>query len=114
VSETRTQNAPAVAATRPLNAHEAKIELAKLQAATERLGLLTNCAKTIIVSATIAGSLWIIFKGLEPILEGKNAESIGAIAKLVDALHLGSVLGYAWGAVATLGYAFERSRKKSP
>lgn len=57
-------------------------------------------------------AIWLIFKGLEPILAGKDAAAISAFARVVDALKMGSLFGYAWGATATTLYCVERYGKK--
>lgn len=56
-------------------------------------------------------AIYLILQGLEPIIRGNSPEAIGALTKLVEALKLGSVLGYVWGGLATGAWLWERKGK---
>lgn len=95
-----------------MNANELKLAQAQVQArATIWINVFAT-ARTLLVCGTIVWAFHEMFAGLAPLLDGKNAESIGAVAKVIQALHLGSVLGYGWGAIATGAWVVERNRKK--
>lgn len=76
--------------------------------------LWVGALQTLFICTTVLGSIWFIFSAIRPIFERGDAEAIGAVKGVVEALHLGSVLGYAWGAIATGGYLLEKNRRKSP
>jgi hypothetical protein len=66
----------------------------------------------ILRSATYLIAIWLIFDGLHKVIAGQNSDGIGAVAKVIEALHIGTILGYVWGGTATLAYMHERKGKK--
>lgn len=68
----------------------------------------------IIRSGTWLFGIHLIFAGLQQVLQGHDADGIAAFAKIVEALNLGSILGYVWGAGATAAYVVaNRGRKRA-
>lgn len=93
-----------------MNKNELTLQMKKQS--VKVLDLWIGFAKHAISALGVVVSVWLIFRGLEPILAGKDADSISAFAKVVDALKMGSILGYVWGAGATGLYVLERGAKK--
>jgi hypothetical protein len=93
-----------------MNANETKLAQSKMQATSNLWASVLQTVRFIALCLTILVSLHLIFTGLH----GQSPESIGAMAKVIQAMNLGSVLGYGWGAVATGAWAIERNRRRKP
>lgn len=98
-----------------------KVELAKLKFEHDkfRQSMLIKrweIVGTLIVhamkSGTYLGGIYFIFAGLGVLLNERSPEAIKAIAEVVKATDLGSILGYVWGGAMTTMYGFERRGKK--
>lgn len=61
---------------------------------------------------TVLCGLYITFWGLRPLFFSTSSTVIDAFTRLVASLKLGSVMGYAWGALSTSLYVAERGAKK--
>ncbi|WP_159098116.1 hypothetical protein [Parazoarcus communis] len=92
-----------------MNKNELAFEQAKL--AARKFELSIGFASHLAIIFGILGCVWLVFEGLRPLVQGQSAESITALASVVQALELGSVAGYAWGAVATGAWWLERKGK---
>lgn len=93
-----------------MNKNETTVELSRQQTLrTEaRIGLIKY------VLALVAGlvAIKLILDGLQPLVVGQSPEAITALAAVIREFHLGSVLGYLWGAGATAAWTIERKGKK--
>jgi hypothetical protein len=95
-----------------MDKNEFQLESAKVEAVTHRWAIAGDAIK---VALTVAGSIiavYLIMKGLPQIFAGKNANDIGAIAKVFEAMHFGSIAGWAGSAVMTGAWSLEKSRRK--
>ena len=93
-----------------MNKNELLLEQAKLS--TQRFERVIGLLSHMFTLITIVACVWLVFSGIRPLVDGQSADSIKAIAELIKALSLGSIAGYAWGAVATGAWWFERKGKK--
>lgn len=93
-----------------MNKNEYNLESKRLD--VEKLKYYVKLGTHIITALSWVGAVWLIFKGMEPILKGLDADQIGAVARVFEALNLGSMSGYIWGAVATVAYHIEKKGKK--
>jgi hypothetical protein len=91
-----------------MNANETKLAQSKMQASVSLWASVFTTIRFICMCLTILGALKLIFAGLHD----QSPESIGAIAKVIQAMNLGSILGYGWGVVATGAWAVERTARK--
>ena len=88
-----------------------ELEYAKMNLAAERFNTIIELIKYFIKYGSFLVALWLIFEGLEKILVGQNADGITAIAKVVEALKIGSIIGYVFGLGATVSWNKERIGK---
>lgn len=89
-----------------------ELEYAKLKIDAEKHSENIGLIKHLLTGSAYVGSLWVVFNGLGQILVGQHADGISAIAKVIEALKLGSMAGYIWGAGATVAWSVERKSKK--
>ncbi|UGA37810.1 hypothetical protein JOS77_28320 [Chromobacterium haemolyticum] len=57
-------------------------------------------------------AIWLVLSGLEPLISGKSAQDLKALAEIVSAMQLHTIVGYALAAVTTTAWYYERSGKK--
>lgn len=88
------------------------VEYAQIKADSAKFALSIDLIKQVITATAYLGAIWLIFEGLAKILSGQKADGIMAIATVIEALKIGSILGYAWGAGMTVAWKNERSGKK--
>lgn len=93
-----------------MNKNEYNYEIKRLD--VEKLKYWIKLGTHTVTAAAWVGAVWLIFNGIEPILKGLDADQIGAVARVIEALNLGSMAGYIWGTVATAAYIVERKGKK--
>ncbi|KVK90323.1 hypothetical protein [Burkholderia cepacia] len=91
-----------------MDTNELKLAQAKLESKNLVISQVFTTVRFLAICCTVGASIYFIMTGLH----GQSEGSIAAFAKVVDAMKLGSVLGYGWGVVATGAYIVERSRKK--
>lgn len=75
----------------------------------------TEGAKTLRHLGSVVGyvfAIWLVFEGIQKVVGDQSPDGISAIAKIVDALNLGSILGYAWGIGASVAWMRERKGKQ--
>lgn len=92
-----------------LNKHE--LELQRLTLSSVNLREWLGLARHII---TVIGLIWcarLMFAGIENISTA-NPESLKALARVVEHMHLGSLMGYLVAAMTGVGWFFERTGKK--
>lgn len=90
--------------------NELEFEVAKLK--FQRFETVVRLIAHVFTLGTIALCLWLTFEGIRPLVDGKSAEAIAALASIVEALKLGSIAGYAWGAVMSGAWWFERNSRR--
>ncbi|MRX08611.1 hypothetical protein GJ697_12245 [Pseudoduganella sp. FT25W] len=89
-----------------------ELEIAKIRDGGDRFRQKVDLAKYVIACATGLGALWLIFEGLAKIVARQDADGISALAKVIEAVHIGSILGYIFGAGAAIAWRKERLSKK--
>lgn len=89
-----------------------EVEFRKINVEAERFASIIELVKYTLGCITFLVAIWLIFSGLEKILQNQSADGISAIAKVVQALNIGSILGYVFGAAATVAWKIERAGKK--
>lgn len=92
-----------------MNKNEA--EIAKLAIGAEKFGSVTNLLQHAITAGVVLGSVYIIIKGLENIVLS-SPESLGALATVIEKLHINAILGYVVAGCTSLGWIYERKGKK--
>lgn len=88
------------------------LEYAKIQNDGQKFSSVIDLIKFIVRYGTYLAAIWLIFEGLKKILVGQDSDGILAIAKVIDALKIGSILGYVFGFGATAAWSHERKGKK--
>lgn len=71
-----------------------------------------DLAKYIAGCITALAALWIIFNGLATVIEKQDPSGLTALAKVIEAVHIGSILGYVFGIGAVAAWRLERTGKK--
>lgn len=89
-----------------------ELEARKITAGSEKFGDVLELIKYFIGCVTFAFSLWIIFFSLEKMLQFQSSDGIGAIAKVFQAINMGSILGYIFGGIGVFSWNHERQGKK--
>lgn len=93
-----------------MNKNELAFEQAKLS--MRRFELVVGLLSHVTVIGGIGLCVWLVFEGLRPLVQGQSPEAISALAKVVQALELGSMAGYAWGVIASGAWWLERRGKQ--
>lgn len=88
------------------------LEYAKAQFSAQKFDGVVQLLRTILLAVAGLVGIWLVFDGLHKVIAGQTPDGISAFAKVVEALNLGSVLGYIWGGGATIGWMRERKGKK--
>lgn len=86
--------------------------LASQQVSVRKLELSLAFGKHALSSCTILGCFGIMLWGLQPLIVGQSPDHINALARVIEAFHMGSLYGYCWGGVMTALYTLERRGKK--
>lgn len=89
-----------------------ELEYAKAQFSAKQTGEIFTTLRHLISVLAVLAAIWLVFDGLQKVIGDKNPDGIAAIAKVVEAVNLGSILGYLWGAGATAAWWRERKGKK--
>jgi TM2 domain-containing membrane protein YozV len=89
-----------------------EIEYAKIKQQGQEFALKMDLGKQVLTSVTVLSAIWMIFEGLKKVLVGQEADGILAIAKIVEALNLGSILGYLCAIGSSTMWVLERQGKK--
>lgn len=92
-----------------MNRNEA--ELAKLAIGAEKFGSVINLLQHAVTAATVLGSVYFVIAGLEHIVLS-SPESLGALATVIEKLHINAILGYFIASCTSIGWAYERKGKK--
>lgn len=88
-----------------------ELEYKKALLGAERFNTMARSIRHAVSAGAMLGAIWLIFDGLFKVIGGQSADGIGAFAKVVEALNLGSILGYAWGGGVTVAWWRERKGK---
>ena len=91
------------------NKHELEYQKALIDA--ERLNGYLKAFRHIVSVIGILIAIWLIFEGLAKVIVGMSPDGISAFAKVIEALSIGSWLGYLWGAGASVAWYRERNGK---
>lgn len=89
-----------------------ELEYAKAQLSAKNAADTFATLRYVISAGAVLVAIWLIFDGLHKVIGSEDADAIVAIAKVIEALNLGNILGYLWGAGATVAWVRERSGKK--
>lgn len=90
--------------------NELTLELKK--AGLQQLQAVMDFCKHALSVTCVVAVMWVIFNAVKEMTVGQDASSIAALAKIVEALNLGSIMGYCWGLGATGLWLRERKGKK--
>lgn len=93
-----------------MNKNELTVELKK-QGLHKFLAVM-EFLKHVMTLGTGLGVVWVIMEALKAMTAGKDASGIAALAQVVTALDLGTIVGYIWAAGATVLWLKERKGKK--
>ena len=88
------------------------LELEKLRHEADRFRQSMELIKYVLSCVTFAGSLWLIFEGIAKIIARQDPAGIIALAKVLESIHIGSVLGYLFGFAGIAAWKAERAGKK--
>lgn len=89
-----------------------ELEYARIRAGADRYRETVQLIKFFIGCLACAASIWLIFEGLSKVIGNQDADGITAFAKVIEALKIGSILGYIFGAGAVAAWKVERTAKK--
>jgi hypothetical protein len=89
-----------------------ELEYAKAQFIAQKTAGIFVTVRHLFSVIAVLIAIWLVFDGLHKVIGDKKPDSIVAIAKVIEAVHLGSILGYLWGAGATAAWYRERKGKK--
>jgi hypothetical protein len=89
-----------------------ELEYRKALISAERLGTIFGTLRHALSVLGALVALWLIFDGLEKVIGDKSPDGISAFAKVVEALNIGSIIGYLWGAGASVAWYRERKGKQ--
>lgn len=93
-----------------MNKNELTVELSRQQ--TLRTEARIGLTKYVLALGAGLVAIKLILDGLQPLVVGQSPEAITALAAVIREFHLGSALGYLWGAGATAAWTIERKGKK--
>lgn len=89
-----------------------ELEFAKAQLGAAKVDAIIKLIRHVVSALALLVGLWITFDGLHKVIAGQSPDGITAFAKVIDALKLGSIFGYLWGAGASVAWLHERRGKK--
>lgn len=90
--------------------HELEYQIALIQA--EKFNTVAKLIRTVFLALATLGAIWLVFDGLEKVIGSQSPDGISAFAKVLEALKLGSIIGYMWGFGATAAWYRERKGKQ--
>jgi hypothetical protein len=88
------------------------VEFARIREGGLQFRQKMELAKHLISCLTCLAALWLIFDGLARIIDKQNPDGLSALAKVIEAVHIGSILGYIFGVGAVAAWHRERNGKK--
>lgn len=89
-----------------------ELKLAEAQIEARKFDQKMALSKHTITMGASTGALWIVFDGLRQIFANQSAGEIDAVARVITALNLGSLIGYAFGGGMYIAWRRERNGKK--
>lgn len=89
-----------------------ELEAQKISADAQKFGKKLDLAKYCLGCISVIACFWIMFSYTEKILYSRDANFVSAVAKVIESMHLGTILGYLLACFSTAGWALERSGKK--
>ena len=92
--------------------NKSELEYRKALLAAERFNTIFRTIRHTLTLVGTLAAIWLIFDGLEKVIGGQSPDGISAFAKVIDALKIGSVIGYLWGAGASVAWYRERKGKQ--
>lgn len=92
--------------------NKSELEYRKAVFAAERFNTIFRTVRHVLTLLAFLAAIWLIFDGLEKVIGDQSPDGISAFAKVIDALKIGSILGYLWGAGASFGWYRERRGKQ--
>lgn len=96
----------------PTLVNKNELEYHKARANAERFGHIIQLVSRLMLGLIVLAGIWVFFDGLAKVLTGQSPEGISAFAKVIEALELGSIIGYLWGAGASAAWYRERRGKQ--
>lgn len=95
-----------------MDQNELELKKAELSAGAIKFNAVIKLCGQIVAAVTVIACVWIIFKELYDIVSTQSPEGISAFAKVINALKLGSIIGYLWGGGMSVAWWKERKGKK--
>lgn len=89
-----------------------ELELARIREGGFQFRQKMELIKHGLSCATFLAGLWLIFSGLAKIIDKQDPDGLSALARVVEAIHIGSILGYVFGIGAVAAWRLERTGKK--
>lgn len=89
-----------------------ELEYRKALLAAERFNTIFLSIRHLLTLLASLAAIWLMFDGLEKVVGSQSPDGISAFARVVEALNIGSVLGYLWGVGATIAWHRERKGKQ--
>jgi hypothetical protein len=89
-----------------------ELKLAEAQIEARKFDQKMALAKHTVTMGAGSGALWIIFDGLSRILFNQSATEIDAVARVLNVLNVGSLVGYVFGGGMFIAWRRERTGKK--
>ncbi len=93
-----------------MSKHE--VEIAAIRASSKKFDSGMETFRYALLLAAVVAAIWVCFDGVHKLTDGRDAETISAISAIINALELGSVLGYIVAAICGVGWYVERKGKK--
>lgn len=96
----------------PLSMNKNELEFERANLSAMKFREVMSLARTVIMAGAGVWAISLIMGGLSDMILGQTPDGIGALAKVVEALKLGEMVGYLWGAIASVAWGIERRGKQ--
>jgi hypothetical protein len=89
-----------------------ELEYAKVQADAVKFDTKAKLVRHLLSILGVLVAIRFIFNGVNQLIAGQGPDGIMAISKVINAMSLGHLLGYIWGATMSVLWVTERKGKK--
>lgn len=89
-----------------------ELEYAKVQSDAVKFDTIAKLVRHILSILGGLAAIWLIFNGINKLIAGQGPDGIMAISRVINAMGLGHLLGYIWGAGMSGLWLYERQGKK--
>ena len=84
-----------------------EVRIAEIQSGGEKFSQIVGVIRTALVGGIVLGSIYLILDGLQG-LTSASEEQLGAMATLVDKLHISSMVHYCADGILVTGFLIQR------